>query len=90
MRSVGSSASRGRVAVGADDGVQRRREVGVGEAVGDDAVARCARRCSTRTMAPMPDGDSVARPEVELVRRAGLELGGDDAADEEVAGMAGN
>ena len=70
----------GRVAVGADDGVQRRRQVGVGHAVGDDAVHGAARMVDPHDRAD-PDRRLRRGPEVELVRGAGLELGGDDAAD---------
>ena len=70
----------GRVALGTDDGVQRRREVGVGHAIGDDAVDGAARMVDAHDRAD-PDLRLRRGPEVELVRRAGLELGGDNAAD---------
>ena len=39
-------------------------------------------RPSTRTIVPMPTGESSARPEMELVRRVRLALRGDDAAEQ--------
>ncbi len=69
--------------------VQRSREVRVGEPVGYDAIddpspsplPRPFPRLFHPYYRPDADGGLVRSPKVELVRRRGLELGGDDTAD---------
>ena len=70
----------GRVAFGADHVVQRRGEIGVGETVGHDPVHDLLRSLHLDDRSN-PDARLRRRPEVELVRRSGFLLGGDDAAD---------
>ena len=80
LRSARLRPRRSRIAVGADHGVHRGRQVGVGEAVGHHAVDDPP-GASTRTIDADPHRRVPRGPEVELVRRLGLQLGGDDAAD---------
>ena len=70
-----------RIAFGADDVMQRRLEVGVGEPVGDDAVHHAPHSLFDFHDRADPDARLHRRPEMELVRRCGFELGRDDAAD---------
>jgi hypothetical protein len=84
-------ALRGRVAGGGGAAVvphhvvQRRLQVGVGEALGDDAVDDRPHAAHLDGGVDAHDGADADRrvergPEVELERRVGLALGGDDAA----------
>ena len=66
--------------------VQRRREIGVAEALGDDAVD--VRDLAVHGLPAVDahdradaDGRIERGPEMELVRRVGRALGGDDAAE---------
>ena len=65
-----------RIAVGADDRVHGRDEIGVGEAVGDHAVDYPAALLDPHDGADA-DGRLPGGPEVELMRGRRLELGGD-------------
>ncbi len=68
-----------RVGVGADVVVERREQVGVAEALDDHAVDRLSFGDDPDDRADA-DRRVAARPEMELVRRVGLALGGDDAS----------
>ncbi len=87
---LGAFGGRERRAVGgavvAEDVVQRRQQIGVAEALDDDAVD--ARDLAVHRMGrvdpddrPDADGRVERGPEVKLVRRVRLALGGDDAAE---------
>ena len=75
-----------RIPLGADDVVQRRREIGVGEPIGDDAIDDALAFFDAHDRADA-DARLDRRPEMELVRRGGFELGRDDAADGRRSGL---
>ena len=69
-----------RVAVGADHGVHRRHEIGIGEGVGDDAEHDAVRLFHADDRADA-DGGIARGPEMELMGRGRLQLGGDDTTE---------
>ena len=78
--SRGLTCHDGRIAFGANDGMQWRRQVGVGHAIGDDAIHGAPGVIDAYDRTD-PDLRLRRGPEVELVRGAGLEFRGHDAAD---------
>ena len=76
----GFGAGRDRITVGADHGVHRRHQVGIGEAIGDHPEDHTVIVLDPHDGADA-DGRFARSPEMELVRRRRLELGGDYPAE---------
>ncbi len=77
---TGLQVRRGRVAVSADHRVHRGDQIGVREAVGDDAEDHPSGILDADD-GPDADGGVSGRPEVELMRRGRFELGGHHPAE---------